>query len=122
TPFSNRLAILPSSPNGPTANAEEPVVRCGSNPADCGGVELDSDLAVLQTTATCCAADHFGEHALKRLECWHSGTQFAPTKAVSAHGASQYTRRRNTMSLKNLDDLFMDVLRDTLDAERQITK
>jgi ferritin-like metal-binding protein YciE len=26
------------------------------------------------------------------------------------------------MSLKNLDDVFMDVLRDTLDAERQITK
>jgi ferritin-like metal-binding protein YciE len=26
------------------------------------------------------------------------------------------------MSLKNLDDLFMDVLKDTLDAERQITK
>lgn len=26
------------------------------------------------------------------------------------------------MSLKNLEDLFMDVLRDTLDAERQITK
>jgi ferritin-like metal-binding protein YciE len=26
------------------------------------------------------------------------------------------------MSLKTLDDVFMDVLRDTLDAERQITK
>jgi ferritin-like metal-binding protein YciE len=26
------------------------------------------------------------------------------------------------MSLKNLDDLFVDVLKDTLDAERQITK
>ena len=26
------------------------------------------------------------------------------------------------MSLKNLDDLFMDVLKDTLDAERQIAK
>ena len=26
------------------------------------------------------------------------------------------------MSLKNLDDLFMDLLKDTLDAERQITK
>lgn len=26
------------------------------------------------------------------------------------------------MSIKNLDDLFMDVLKDTLDAERQITK
>jgi ferritin-like metal-binding protein YciE len=26
------------------------------------------------------------------------------------------------MSLKNLDDVFMDVLKDTLDAERQITK
>lgn len=26
------------------------------------------------------------------------------------------------MSLKNLEDLFMDVLKDTLDAERQITK
>ena len=26
------------------------------------------------------------------------------------------------MSLKNLDDVFMDVLKDTLDAERQLTK
>jgi ferritin-like metal-binding protein YciE len=31
-------------------------------------------------------------------------------------------QRRTKMSLKNLDDLFMDVLKDTLDAERQITK
>jgi ferritin-like metal-binding protein YciE len=31
-------------------------------------------------------------------------------------------RRRTDMSLKNLEDLFMDVLKDTLDAERQITK
>jgi ferritin-like metal-binding protein YciE len=46
------------------------------------------------------------------------GTRFAKL----THTSSLPNTRSTNMSLKNLDDLFMDVLKDTLDAERQITK